>query len=319
VTESTAPSDETVLSARAIDAPRSLRQTLGPYRSGYGDPTVRVDARAFTFATLTPDGPGTLHLRWAHDPAPPDADGLDAEAWGPGGHWLLDRVSAFVGRDDAPVVFDDAHPVVDRALRATRTFRIGATGVLYHHLLPTIIAQRITAGEALRQWARLCHRLGDPAPGPADVVSGMLLPPTPASLHRRPAWWFHPLGIETARARPLVEVARHPDKMFAWAEEGPAKSAEMLAHLPGVGPWTIGSVLGPALGDPDAVPVGDYHFANSVAWALAGEPRADDDRMLALLAPYAGHRGRVLRAVLRTEGHAPAYGPKQRILPMARW
>ena len=71
--------------------------------------------------------------------------------------------------------------------------------------------------------------------------------------------------------------------------------------------------------DPDAVPVGDFHFPNTVAWALAREPRADDDRMLELLAPYAGQRGRVLRSLVSIAGAAPSYGPRQRILPMSQW
>ncbi len=68
-----------------------------------------------------------------------------------------------------------------------------------------------------------------------------------------------------------------------------------LALLPGVGPWTIGSVMASAMGDPDAVAVGDFHLKNLVSYALAGEPRGTDERMLELLAPYAGQRGRVVR------------------------
>ena len=88
----------------------------------------------------------------------------------------------------------------------------------------------------------------------------------------------------------------------------------MLRLIPGVGPWTVGSVLGPALGDADAVPVGDFHFPHIVAWNLAGEARATDDRMLELLAPYEGQRGRVLRALVRTGQGAPAFGPRRRTL-----
>jgi 3-methyladenine DNA glycosylase/8-oxoguanine DNA glycosylase len=95
--------------------------------------------------------------------------------------------------------------------------------------------------------------------------------------------------------------------------------AEKLGLLLGIGPWTIGSVLGPVLGDPDAVAVGDYHHPNTVAWALAAEARADDDRMLELLEPYRGQRGRVLWALTSIAGGAPKFGPRQRILPMARW
>jgi len=92
-----------------------------------------------------------------------------------------------------------------------------------------------------------------------------------------------------------------------------------LRLIPGVGVWTLGCVLAPALGDPDAVPVGDYHVKNIVAWNLAGEARATDDRMLQLLEGYVGQRGRVVHAIMKHGDGAPKYGPKQRILPMRRW
>lgn len=308
---------------RVLDAPRSLRRTLSPYRYGVGDPTTRLSPGRFLRATLTPDGPATLLLRWEVDPAPVGHDGLDADAWGPGADWVLARVERLTGAHDLPIAFvregSPADVRVDRALRATRTWRIGASGSLYHELLPTVLGQRITGGEAVRQWARLVRRLGEPAPGPAAAVGDLLLPPAPATLHRRPLWWFHPLGIEQKRARPLVELARHPVKLFEWAGASPDIAAEQLALVPGIGPWTIGSVLGPALGDPDAVATGDYHFPHAISWALAGEARADDGRMLELLEPYRGQRGRVLAAVIRTFGGAPKFGPRQRILPMSQW
>ena len=191
---------------------------------------------------------------------------------------------------------------------------IGASHNLYHALLPTIVAQRITGHEALRQWRRLCRALGGPAPGPATIVGDLLLPPAPGTMQRRPAWWFHPLAIEAKRARALSEVARHHDKFWEWARAGAASAGAKLRLIPGVGPWTVGTVLGSALGDPDAVPIGDFHFPHIVAWNLAGEPRATDDRMLELLAPYQGQRGRVLRALFRTGQGAPAFGPRRRTL-----
>lgn len=301
------------------DSPRSLRRTLGVFRSGSGDPTTRLTDGIFLRAALTPDGPGTLRLTWRHDPAPVDGAELSAEAWGPGGDWLLAGVDALTGSADRPIVFPGAHPAVERALRLSRLTRIGASRDAYHQLLPTIIAQRITAGEAVRQWQRLCRELGEPAPGPRQLVEGLLLPPSPASLHRRPAWWFHPLGIETKRVRPLVEVARHADKLWGWVADGAELLAAKLALIEGIGPWTIGSVLGPVCGDPDAVPVGDFHFPNTVAWAIERRARADDARMLELLEPYRGQRGRVLSAIVTTAGKAPAFGPRQRILPMSQW
>ena len=65
-----------------------------------------------------------------------------------------------------------------------------------------------------------------------------------------------------------------------------------------------------ALGDPDAVSVGDFHLPNVVAFALAGEPRADDARMLELLEPWRGHRARVIRLLEASGIQAPKYGPR---------
>jgi 3-methyladenine DNA glycosylase/8-oxoguanine DNA glycosylase len=86
----------------------------------------------------------------------------------------------------------------------------------------------------------------------------------------------------------------------------------------GVGPWTAALVAGEALGDPDAVPLGDYHLPHTVAWALAGEPRASDERMLDLLEPYRGQRDRVVRLLLAAGAHAPRFGPRRAIEPIAR-
>ena len=114
-------------------------------------------------------------------------------------------------------------------------------------------------------------------------------------------------------------MAAVADRLWDWARLPPAEVAGRLALVRGVGPWTIGSVLGPACGDEDAVAVGDYHLPNLVAWNLAGEARADDARMLSLLQPYRGQRGRVIRLVALLGRHAPAFGPRHRILPMHRW
>jgi len=65
-----------------------------------------------------------------------------------------------------------------------------------------------------------------------------------------------------------------------------------------------------ALGDADAVSVGDYHLPNVASWHLAGEPRGTDERMLELLEPFRPHRGRVLRLLQVGAGGAPRRGPR---------
>lgn len=297
-----------------------LGATLGVYRHGAGDPTTWIErtrpgiagSGRFVRATWTPDGPATVMIRWSPDTS------LHAETWGPGKDWMLESVPGLIGECDtgAPHLTSVDHPVVAAACHARRHVRIGRSGTLYHELLPNILEQRITSGEAVRQWAQLCRELSEPAPGP---FARLLLPPSPERLRSQPSWWFHPLGIERKRAEPLIDVARHANKMWEWADRTPEDAGRMLRLIKGIGVWTTGVTLGPALGDPDAVPVGDFHVKNIIGWNLAGEARATDERMLELLEPYAGQRGRVVKAVLSHGDGAPKYGPKQRILPMARW
>jgi len=135
----------------------------------------------------------------------------------------------------------------------------------------------------------------------------------------KPAWWFHPLGIEGRRAETLREVARHAAHVNEWAALPAQEAEQRLSMLRGVGPWTIGSLLASAWGHPDAVAVGDFHLKNIVVHALTGRARGSDDEMLELLAPYTGQRGRAVQLLLAGGHRAPAFGPRQRVVSMRRW
>lgn len=189
---------------------------------------------------------------------------------------MLERVDAITGARDPGFRFTDAHPAIMSAQRDHPGLRFGASFTLYHELLPTVLGQRVTGGEGVHQWKALVHRLGAVAPGSVELR----MPPAPENLARRPTWWFHPLGIEAKRAEPLRQLAKHAAKLFAWAELEPAAAADKLALLPGVGPWTIGSVLASALANPDSVAVGDFHLKNIVGQALAGRPRSTDEEVM---------------------------------------
>jgi len=69
-----------------------------------------------------------------------------------------------------------------------------------------------------------------------------------------------------------------------------------------------------ALGDPDAVSVGDFNLPRQVCWVLAAERDGDDARMLELLAPYRGQRARVVMLIehsgLRPARRAPRLAPR---------
>lgn len=283
----------------ALSAPLDLRRTLGPLRTGRADPSLRLEPRAALRASLTPQGPATVHLRVR--------DGrLEATGWGAGAGWALRQVPRLVGdpeRDWAP-----GHPVVARAHHRRPGLRLAVTGHVADILVPTVLGQQVTAAQAHRAWAGLVHRWGTPAPGP---VEDLRVPPAPAVLARRPYWELHPLGVERRRAEVLRRASRQAERLQGDLTD-PDALARRLRSLWGIGPWTTAIVLRHAAGDPDTVEVGDYHLKNLVAWNLAGEPRASDRRMLELLEPFAGRRGRVV-LLLRSAGRpAPRYGPRRR-------
>lgn len=293
-------------------------------RNGMHDPTTRVVQLApqhpsdenkapriitrVDRATLTPDGPGTVTIAYF-------SDGTHVtESWGPGGHWLEQRSLRMLARSTDFVPVQPAHPAVSRALRNVGQLHLPASDTPYHEALPAVLGQRITALQAASQWSRLCRRYGQPAPGPL----GLWLPPTAARLLSIPTWEFHRLGIEEQRARTLRNIARHLRFVESTRElDGPA-AREAMAKLPGVGVWTAAVAIGASHGDADALPIGDFHVKNTVAWALRGVPRGDDAEMVQLLEPYAGQRWQVVR-LLELDGQgAPSFGPRRRLLDIAR-
>ena len=66
-----------------------------------------------------------------------------------------------------------------------------------------------------------------------------------------------------------------------------------------------------SLADADAILPGDYNLPHSVAWVLAGEERASEERMLELLEPYRGHRFRMIRLIWMKAAKPPRRGPKR--------
>lgn len=292
-----------------VDPATNLRLTLSAYRFGSADPTTQLVEGQFWRATYTPLGPATLHLSWTEET-------VTVEAWGPGSDWMIAGVNELVGDYDTGFQLPEAaHPKVARAHRKNPGLRIGASRTLYHELLPTILGQRVTAAEAIGQWLRLCAELGDRAPGPNETLR---LPPPPERILDKPAWWYHPFGIEAKRAEALRTVANYATRIEQWSTLPPIEAAQKLQLLRGIGPWTIGSASAHALGDPDSVPVGDFHIPNMVCWTLADRPRGTDAEMLQLLQPYCGQRGRVIRLLSLDGNAAPKFGPRQRIQPMHR-
>ena len=281
-----------------LRGPLDLATTLGPLVHGRGDRTIRLGPREAWLAFRTPDGPATLNLRLTA------RRHIDAATWGPGAASALDGVPLLVGEADRPEAFVAAHPLLRRLERTHTGLRMPQTRRVFHALLPSILEQKVTGTEAFRSYAALLRHHGEAAPGPVDL----LVPPSPSVLASLPYHAFHPLGVERRRA----DVIRRAAARAGWLDTATSASeaTARLRSLHGIGAWTAAEVVRSAFGDPDAVSVGDFHIPNTVAFALAGEPRADDARMLELLEPYRGQRGRVQRLLEVGGITAPRYGPR---------
>jgi 3-methyladenine DNA glycosylase/8-oxoguanine DNA glycosylase len=248
----------------------------------------------------TPEGPATLHL--VHE-----GEVVRAEAWGAGADRALDRAPALIGEEDDPSGFEPRHAIVADLWRRHRGVRLAKAGAILPVLVPAILEQKVTGIEARRAWRRMVRATGDPAPGPADL----LLPPDPERLATLPYFAFHPWGVERRRAEVIRAVAARASWLEGCTGLPLGTARERLGSLTGIGPWTVAEVSRLALGDPDAVSVADYHLPNLVAWALAGETRGTDERMLQLLEPYRGHRARVQTLLEAARVRPPAFGPRR--------
>jgi len=291
-----------------VDGPLDLARTLAPLRRGFGDPTLRLERNRCLRTTRTPDGAATLALELR-------GSVLHAEAWGPGAECALTGVPALVGLDGDRSGFVAHHPLVAELDRIYRGVRIGRSAAVLESLVPAILEQKVTGEEARTAFRGLVRRYGEPAPGPAEFR--LRLPPSPERLAALPYYEFHPFGIERRRADVIRRVAARAPWFEAIVDLPLETAYARLTALPGLGPWTAAEVAVRALGDADAVSVGDYHLPGLVSRALAGDRDGDDARMLALLEPYRPQRGRVIRllesagSALWGERHGPRMPPRR--------
>jgi 3-methyladenine DNA glycosylase/8-oxoguanine DNA glycosylase len=293
-----------------------LARTVGAAHLGAGDPTVAIAGGEVWRTTTTPDGPATVCLS--------GTPGLVmAEVWGPGRRWALARAAGMAGLEDDPTGFDPSpDPVVADLARRRPGLRLGRTGRVMDALVPAVLGQKVTGLESRRSWRAVVLAYGELAPGPrARVPRGLRTPPEPDTLRAGGYAAFHRFGVERRRAETILRACARASSLERLADahrNEPGELTRKLETLPGIGPWTSALVAGTALGDADAVPVGDDNLPHHVAWALVGERRASDDRMLELLAPFAGHRARVLRLLAATPS-PPRRAPRARVRSWATW
>ena len=270
------------------------------------DRVIRADGAA-RGAVVTRDGPwfrraeqcGGATLVYA---AAADASGTTVEVWGPPATSADDRdaaVEAAAGwaglRDDLAGAGEvlSSFPELRRLCDGVGEVRLSRTPQVAEAFGRSVVEQLVQSAEARRSIAQMVARIGQ------RVTPGLWSWPRPELLGATPLWELRRCGISGRMIRALhagaVEASRLERARGNWA----GLDARLRA-LPGVGPWTSAETR-LRLGDPDAVSVGDYHLPTTVGYALSG-PDGDgpdgtwtDAGMLALLEPYRGQRGRVIR------------------------
>lgn len=273
--------------------------TLGELRHGHGDPTIRFERDVLWRASRTDDGPATIRIARARE-------GWRVSAWGPGAQAAVAAVPRLLGAEDDPGALElPAGKLRDIAARS-RGLRFGRTDAVWPSLLPSVCGQKVTAQQAHRAYFGILRRWGEDAPGPGSLR----LPPRPEIIAALPYYDLHPVGLEQRRAVTLIRAAEGIDRLEEAVSMSPSAALARLRTAPGIGAWTAAEVARQAMGDADAVSLGDFHIPDMVCWFLAGEPRGDDARMLELLEPYRGQRARVVRYIERAGVKPPKYGPR---------
>lgn len=297
--------DEPITTRYAPAAPVDLRHTLAPLGRGPYDPTTKWDATGVWRTFLTPAGAATVRLTQT-------AAGIDAAAWGSGAEWAIAGVPQLLGAVDDWSTLDVAwHPFLADVRRRTAGMRLMRTRRVFEALVPAVLEQKVTSVEAYRSWARLVLAHGTAAPGPAP--DGLTVCPSAEVWRRIPSWEWHRAGVDPRRSRVVVEAARVASALERTGQLGDGLAAsQRLRTVNGIGIWTAAEITQRALGDPDAVSVGDYHLASIVGYALTGM-KTDDDGMLELLEPWAGQRQRIVRLILASGVMPPRRGPRATI------
>ena len=284
------------------ERPVDVRRTLSPLARGRGDPTQReTDDGALWRTSLLATGAVTYRLaqRGLHE--------ISCQAWGPGAQEMAAGLPDLLGARDVADDFVPRHRLLAESAARHRGLRVPRTGRVVEALVPAVLEQKVTSKQARASFRALILRFGTPAPGPAP--DGMRVPPSAQVWRQVPSWEWHRAGVGPQRSRTICQAMRVADRLEQTVELAPADAASRLSVIPGIGAWTVAEIAQRALGDSDALSVGDYHLSQYVGWALAGRP-LDDDGMVELLEPWRPHRYRVVR-LLECSGFAkPRFGPR---------
>ncbi len=279
--------------------PVDVRRTLGPLRRGAGDPTMRIDRENGAVWRTVCGATYRVTQRGPHE--------ITVQAWGPQAEQVVAGVPDLLGGREPDEGFEPRHPRLIDAHARNPGIRVARTSRVMEALVPSVLEQKVTGKEAFAAFRTLVLRFGEPAPGPAPA--GMRQPPTVEAWRRVPSWEWHRAGVDPKRSRTICEATRYAARIEEAATMSPVAAAARLSALPGIGVWTVAEIAQRALGDADALSVGDYHLSAYVGWGLWGRP-FDDAEMVDKLEPWRPHRYRVVLLLQASGFVKPRFGPR---------
>ena len=233
---------------------------------------------------------------WGHPSTPPD----DRQR-------ALDDARGWIGwYDDPPDLAEltAGHRALQHAARRVGVVRLSRLPRVQEAVGRAVLGQLVQGIEARRSTSQLAAAIGQAA------AHDLWCWPTSTALGRTPAYAMRRCGISLRGATALHASALDDTQLERVRADFGALDRRLRA-IRGIGVWTSAETR-LALGDPDAVSVGDDNLYETVCHGLAGTrpEECSDELMLELLEPYRGQRGRVIRLVVRAVG--------RRLLPRLR-
>lgn len=307
----TAPAaDLTLLAADEHPGDWDVAATVVTDRPGRGAVAVRVRPGLARRLEPTASGPALLQAR-------SDGRRIRCEVWGTPDltadevEHLLAAARGWAGCDDRLDGYDQVaarHPVVAEISRRLGPVRLSTMPRVCEALGRSVLGQLVQSVEARRSTVQVAALAGHAGP------AGLWTWPEAARIGATDAWALRRCGVSLRSAKALHAAAVDDRRLEAVRGSWERLDARLRA-LPGVGAWTSAETR-LALGDPDAVSVGDYHIPAIVGTALTGwhRPRQEwtDDELVELLAPFEGHRGRVQQLLVRAAAMRMVPRPERR-------
>lgn len=295
--------------------PIDLVSIWRPLQQGAKDPTLLLASSGesqVAWRTLhTEQGPAVVRVTR-------QGSAVAIAAWGPGADVAAEQMPRHLGGDDDPRGFDVvaltnsvwSTRVHARAPQVLRGWRVPCADNVADVLVGAILGQRVTGIEAHRAWRTLIWLAGHPARQYChSAPAALMVSPSIAQWRAVPVWSWRRAGVDSARSDTILRCLAALAGLPLWSTQ-PDVIRSRLRRVSGYGVWTDALLASRSFGDADAVPFRDFHACHSVCHAFTGQVRGSDAQMETLLAPWSGHRFRVVRAIEMCGVSAPRRGPR---------